>query len=95
MSLRTRLDRALGLGPSDEPRPIAVAARRARVNIPLVSTPGGRVRINRTHHSGELGRLLLWLHRNRVPVELMDGDADEVWVDGEAVSTTEARRRLS
>ncbi len=94
MSLRSRLDRALGLGPTDDPRVFSVAARRTRVETPLVSTPGARVRIVRTGRDGELLRCLGWLHRRGLPVELIDGDEDTVWLDGTVVTPSELRARL-
>jgi hypothetical protein len=87
------LDRLLGLGPADEPRPIAVG-RRARVRErPLASTPGARVRVSRDGRDGDIGRLLLWLHRRGIPVELVDGP-NEVRLDGVPHTPAEIRRRL-
>ena len=53
MSLKSRVDRLLGVGPSDDPRVIAVAAKRVRVEVPVVSTPGARVRVERTGYGAE------------------------------------------
>lgn len=73
---------------------IAVAARRVRVEAPVVSTPGARLRLVRTGADGELGRLLLWCVRSGVPVELAAGVTDEVWLDGVRIGAGEARGRL-
>ena len=94
MSLRSRFERAVGLGPRDEPRAIEVTARRRRVNTPVVSTPGARLRLVRSGGDGEIGRLLLWCLRRGVAVELVAAEVDEVWLDGERVSPAEAQRRL-
>jgi hypothetical protein len=93
MGLRDRLDRALGLGPSDEPRAVAVAGPRAGRARPVVSTPGARVRVQRDGRDGDLGRVLLWLQRRAVPVELADGP-NGLWLDGVPITPTELRRRL-
>lgn len=93
MSLRSRLDRALGLGPSDEPRPITVEARRRAVVTPVVSTPGARVRIQTEGWSGELGRVSLMCHRRNIPVERAVG-RDVLTLDGVEVTPAELWRRL-
>jgi hypothetical protein len=91
--LRQRIDHALGLGPSDEPRPFAVEGpARARVR-PVVSTPGARVRISRDGHDGTLTGLLLWCHRRGIPVELVDGP-NGAWLDGEAETAQGVKDRL-
>ncbi|MFZ5477514.1 MAG: hypothetical protein ACOZNI_12130 [Myxococcota bacterium] len=87
------LDRLLGLGPADEPRRIAVSGRRAPPPRPVVSTPGARVRVSRDGRDGEIGRLVLWLHRRGEPVELLAGE-NRVWLDGVEVTPDEVRRRL-
>src|SRR5687767_6745896 len=69
-----RLSHLLGLGPTDEPRRVAVGARRAVTERPVVSTPGARVRVARDGRDGEIGRLLVWLHRRGEPVELLAGE---------------------
>lgn len=94
MGLKSRFDRALGLGPRDDPRVIAVEARRRRVETPLVSTPGARVRMSRTGRDGALIRCLGWLHRRGVPVELLDGEVDTIWLDGAPVTADELKSRL-
>ncbi len=94
MSLKSRMDRLFGVGPTDDPRLIAVAARRTRVERQLVSTPSARLRIERTGRDGDIGRLVLWCHRSGVPMELVDGEADGVWLDGERTTPVEARRQL-
>ncbi|GDX82235.1 hypothetical protein LBMAG42_40460 [Deltaproteobacteria bacterium] len=94
MSLKSRVDRLLGVGPSDDPRVIAVASKRTRVETPVVSTPGARLRVERTGNDGELGRLVLWCHRRGVPMELVEGTEDRVILDGEAATVAEVRRRL-
>lgn len=92
---RKILDRALALGPADDPRRVRVESRRKGVDIPLISRSEAAVRVVRTGKSGELGRFVLWAHRRGVAMELLAGEADEVWVDGELCSVGEARRRLS
>lgn len=94
MSLKSRLDRLLGVGPSDDPRMVAVAAKRVRVEAPLVSTPGARLRVERTGNDGEIGRLVLWCHRRQLPMELSNGADDRITLDGELVTVAEVRRRL-
>lgn len=93
MGLRDRLDRALGLGPSDEPRAHTVEARRAVKVRPVESTPGARVRIARDGWDGETSRVLLMCHRRGVPVELVDGPAG-VWLDGVALTPAELKAKL-
>ena len=93
MSLRRRIDRALGLGPTDEPRPVAVGTRGRRVQHALVSTPGARVRISRDGWDGEVQKALLWCVRSAVPVEIVEGD-NGVWVDGEQVEPTALPSRV-
>lgn len=88
------LDRLLGLGPSDEPRPVAVGRRAPVVERPLVSTPGAALRVERSGHDGHLIRLLAWCHRERVPVEIVEGSVDRVTLHGRALSPTEARAAL-
>ncbi len=89
------LDRLLGLGPSDEPRPIAVGRRAPVVERPVVSTPGAALRVQRSGRDGEVVRLLAWCHRRGIPVEIVDDNVDRVSLGGEALSAGEARRRLS
>lgn len=85
----------MGLGPSDDPRRVEVRRRVAsRAERPLVSTPGARVRLVRSGWDGELGRLLVRLHRRGVPVELAEGD-DALTLDGEPVTVEELLRGLS
>ncbi len=93
MGLRDRLDRALGLGPSDEPRPMAVEARRTVTVRPVVSTPGARVRISRDGRDGELARVLLMCQRRGVPVELVEGP-NGLWLDGIALTPAELEAKL-
>ena len=93
MSLRSRLDRALGLGPSDEPRPIAVEARRRAEVRPVVSTPGARIRLVTDGWSGELGRVSLVCHRRNIPVERLTGQ-HMLTFDGVEVTAEELLRRL-
>lgn len=94
MSLKGRMDRLLGVGPTDDPRHFAVGARRARVETPLLSNPGARLRIVRTGRDGDIGRLVLWCHRSGVPMDLVEGEGDGVFLDGEPTTPQEARRRL-
>lgn len=94
MSLRSRLDRAFGLGPRDDPRVIAVEARSPRVEVPVTSTPGARVRLERSGRDGELIRCLGWLVRRGVPVELIDGEVDALWLDGARVTPAELKAHL-
>lgn len=93
MSLRSRLDRALGLGPSDEPRPVTVEARRRAVVTPVVSTPGARVRLQTDGWSGELGRVSLMCHRRNIPVERTVG-RDMLMLDGVEVTPRELGEAL-
>ncbi|MBM4367319.1 MAG: hypothetical protein FJ102_13995 [Deltaproteobacteria bacterium] len=88
------LDRLLGLGPSDEPRPIAVGTRSVVTERPVVSVPGARVRIERSGRDGEVIRFLAWCHREQVDIEIVDADIDRVTVDGRALSPAEAARAL-
>jgi hypothetical protein len=90
MSLLSRL---FGLGPGDEPRRVAVGARREVTERPVVSTPGARVRVARDGRDGEIGRLVAWLHRRGEPMELVPGD-NAVWLDGRPATPDEVRRRL-
>lgn len=92
---RKILDRALSLGPADDPRRVRVESKRKGVDNPLVSVPGASVRVIRTGQSGKLGRFVLWAHRRGVAMELVAGDCDEVWVDGELCLVGEARRLLT
>ncbi|MES2642596.1 MAG: hypothetical protein V4850_24140 [Myxococcota bacterium] len=98
MGLRDRigggLERALGLGPSDEPRALSVEGPPRRAVRPVVSTPGARVRLSRDGWDGELARVLLMCHRRGVPVELVEGE-NGIWLDGLAVSSLELRARLT
>jgi hypothetical protein len=98
MSLRLRLERALGLGPSDDPRSLAVGAQRASTSErPLTSTAGARVRVVRDPADGAVGRLLVALHRRGVPFELREAGAADpagVWVDGARTTPEDARARL-
>lgn len=93
MGLRDRLDRALGLGPSDEPRAVTVAARTTAKVRPVTSTPGARVRIARDGWDADTSRVLLMCQRRGVPVELVDGPSG-LWLDGAPVSAEELRARL-
>jgi hypothetical protein len=93
MSLRSRLDRALGLGPSDEPRAVAVAARRTVTLRPVASTPGARVRVARDGWSPDTSNVLLMCQRRGIPVELVDGPSG-FWLDGAPVSAEELAKRL-
>lgn len=93
MPLRDRLDRALGLGPSDEPRPLAVEARRRVTVRPVVSTPGARVRLSRDGWDGDVSRVLLMCHRRGVSVELVDGPSG-IWLDGSPISAEDLRLRM-
>ena len=88
------LDRLLGLGPSDEPRPIAVGKRVKLAERPVVSVPGVPVRVERSGRDGEVIRFLAWCHRAGVDVEIVDGEVDRVTVRGQALSPGEAARRL-
>ncbi len=89
------LDRLLGLGPSDEPRPIAVGKRAPVVERRVVSVPGAEVRVERSGRDGEVIRFLAWCHRARVDVEIVDGELDRVSVSGKVVSPTSGREIIS
>ena len=89
------MDRLLEAGPADDPRRVLVESKKSGVDVPFVSTPGARVRVRRTHRGGDVGRFLLWAHRRGIAVELAEGPADEILVDGIVVSAEEARRRLA
>lgn len=91
--LKDRVEGALGLGRSDEPRPVAVEARRKRVDREVRSTPGARVRLSRDGRDGDVQRALLWCVRRGLPVELIEGPP-AIFVDGQAVSLDELRERL-
>ncbi len=88
------LDRLLGLGPSDEPRPIAVGKRATVVERPVVSVPGAAVRVERSGRDGEVIRFLAWCHRERVDVEIVEGEFDRVTVHGRDVLPAEAAKLL-
>jgi hypothetical protein len=94
VGLRQRIDRLLGLGTADEPRPIAVSGPPRPAVRPVESTPGARLRIERSGRDGEIGRLVLWCHRRGIALELLEGEADRVLLDGVVVSPREARERL-
>jgi hypothetical protein len=94
MGLRDRLDRALGLGPSDEPRALTVEARRTVQVRAVESTPGARVRISRDGWDGDTSRVLLMCQRRGVPFELVEGP-NGVWFDGAPVSMAELRAKLA
>ena len=93
MGLRDRLDRVFGLGPSDEPRAVTVAARTAATLRPVESTPGARVRIARDGWDGDTSRVLLMCQRRGIPVELLDGPSG-IWLDGAAISPEALRAAL-
>ncbi len=84
MGLKSVFEEAIGLGRSEDVRKIAVGGGRARVDRPVQSTPGARVRIVRDGHDGESARVMLWCVRNDVPFELVTG-APGIWVDGTEV----------
>lgn len=92
-ALRHRFERLIGLGPSDNPRAVAVGGRARAVERPVVSTPGARVRIARDGWDGEIGRLVLFLHRRAIPMELVEGP-NVVTLDGAAVQPERLRERL-
>lgn len=94
MGLRDRVERALGLGTSDEPRALTVEGPRRVATRPVVSTPGARVRLSRDGWDGDLARVLLMCHRRGVPVEIVEGD-NGLWLDGAPVSPLELRARLA
>ena len=94
MSLRQRLEHALGVGPTDDPRRIAVSGRKQRPTNPVVSVSGARVRVTRSGRDGEIQRFVGWCHRRGIAMELADGETDELWLDGVATSPAEARGRL-
>jgi hypothetical protein len=99
MPLRDRIERALGLARSDDPRPVTVGAMHASVaERPLTSTPGARVRIVRDPADGPTGRLLVALHRRGVPFELLPAGPEHapgVWIDGQPTTPDDARARLT
>jgi hypothetical protein len=87
------MDRRLGLGIADEPRRVAVEARRTRVDRELVSTPGARVSIRRDGWNGEVERALLWCLRHGVPVEIVTGEPG-VCLDGDPIDPEQLRKRM-
>lgn len=91
MSLRARFEHAIGLGPSDEPRAVTVGERQVVHVRPVVSTPGARVRISRDGWSGDVGRVVVALHRRAVAFELVDGP-NVLTLDGRAVTAAELLR---
>lgn len=93
MGLRDRFERAIGLGVGDEPRKLSVGRRGRRIERPLVSTPGARVRIVRDGRDGGLALALLLCHRNGVPVELAEGP-NALYVDGRPCAPEELRKRI-
>ena len=95
MSVRARLARWFDLGPRDDPRVIAVAGKASRPSLSIASTPGARLRVERTGESGEVGRLLSWAFERGVPVEVTTGTSDTVWVDGRVVLPGGARAALA
>lgn len=90
--LRDLVERKLGLGTADEPRPVAVEAKRKRKDLLIASTPGARVRIVRDGRDGQVARALLWCVRRGVPVELVEGEAG-VYLDGERIEAEALRVR--
>ncbi len=82
------LDRLLDLGPTDDPRRVAVAARSTTQRREIVSTPGARVRLSRDGRDPEVQKALLWLVRGGIAVELETGEAG-IFVDGRKVSLRE------
>ena len=93
MRLGERLERALGLGVRDEPRPIAVETRRKRPVWKLVSTAGAPLMIQRDGWDGEVQRALVTVLQNQVPVELRTGEPGIFW-SGERITAAELRTRL-
>ena len=94
MPLRDWVERRLGLGMADEPRRVAVEARRKREDRVVRSTPGARVRLVRDGRDGEVQRALVWCVREGVEVELAEGPA-AILLDGAPVTVEELRRALS
>lgn len=96
--LKDRVERTLGLGVADEPRPVAVEAKRKRVDRSVTSTPGARVRLVRASPNGDVQRVLLWCLRRDIPVELVDDPTasagSPIQLDGVAVTADELRARL-
>lgn len=85
------LDAVFDLGPTDDPRRVAVGHKVAGTRRALASTPGARVRLVRSNPPAdpEAQKALLWLSRAGVPVELATSevaDAQGIFVDGRKVA---------
>lgn len=91
--MRERLERLLGLGVSDEPRPVSVASKKARFSWDLRSTPGSKLLIRRDGWDGEVQRALVAVLQAGVPVELQQGEPGIFW-EGTKIPAAELRRRL-
>lgn len=90
--LKDLVERKLGLGTADEPRAVAVEARRKRKDLLVTSTPGARVRLVRDGHDGDVARILLWCVRRGIPVELQEGEPG-IYLDGQRVTPETLRAR--
>jgi hypothetical protein len=88
------LDRFFDLGPADDPRKVRVDSGKQGVDVPVVSTPGARVRVVRSGRDGELLRFVVWAHRAGHPMEFTPGERDEIYIGGTLVSPDEGRRML-
>lgn len=88
------LDRLLQLGPSDDPRSVAVGTVRGARAVDIVSVPGARVRLRRDGRDADVQLALLWCVRNGVPVELVDGPP-AIHLDGAPVALAELIARLT
>jgi hypothetical protein len=91
--LRDRFDALIGLGPSDNPRPVAVGRVRRVVERPVMSTPGARIRIRRDGRDGDIGRLVLMCHRRGVAMELSEGE-NAVFLDGAPIAAMALAERI-
>lgn len=85
MGISNYVERALGLGPSDEPRRVEVGVRQKREDRPVASTPGARVRIVRDGYDGRMSRAVQLLHQRGIPFVLEEG-TPRLEVDGAVVS---------
>ena len=90
--LKHLVERRLGLGTADEPRPVAVEAKRTRKDLLITSTRGARVRLVGEGRDGDVARALLWCLRRGVPVELQAGEPG-VYLDGQRIAPESLRTR--
>ena len=78
------LEQILGLGASDSPKPVHVAARARREHFEIVSTPGARIRLGHHPDNGSNQLALLACLRARVPVQLDEGGTG-IFLDGQPI----------